>query len=128
MNLLSCWTCGDRSDVSDAEIRAQTSLLADRVDRLDDLVTLTAKYTQIGQGDEPDTAVHLDDLVDDLIGTIGVPPQVSIRVEGRLPVVRVRRTAIADILSCLLDNALRQIGPAEGVVRIGCDSEGSSGG
>jgi PAS domain S-box-containing protein len=124
MNLLGHWAVGDLPEPSDAEIRAQTALLVERVERLDDLVTVMAKYSKIGQGDEQETVVPLDEVMGDLVDRMGMPERISVQVGQELPVVRGRRTAIVDILTCLLDNAQRQIDQAEGVIRIGCAEEG----
>jgi light-regulated signal transduction histidine kinase (bacteriophytochrome) len=127
MSLLDSSTSQDRpDDVSDDEIRAQTSLLAERVNRLDDLVTLMAKYIKIGQAHEAETAVALDEAVEDVITEMAVPSHVSILTEGLLPVVRCPRTAVIEVFSCLLKSALRQIDQVQGVIRIRCEEEGQS--
>ena len=124
MSLLDSSTSEDRPDVSDDEIRAQTLLLAERVNRLDDLVTLMARYIKIGESHESDTAVALDKVVEDVSTETAVPSHVSILTEGLLPVVRCRRTAVTEVFSCLLKSALRQIDQVQGVIRIRCEEEG----
>jgi light-regulated signal transduction histidine kinase (bacteriophytochrome) len=124
MSLLDNSTSKDRPDVSDEEIRAQTSLLAERINRLDDLVTLVAKYITIGEAHEPDTAVALDEAVEDVVTELAVPSHVTILTEGLLPVIRCRRTAVTEVLSCLVKSALRQIDQVQGVIRVRCEEEG----
>jgi two-component system, LuxR family, sensor kinase FixL len=126
MNLLSHWACGDLTNLSEAEVRAQTLLLGDRIERLDDLVSVMVRYSRIGKGDEPQVIVDLQEVVRDLLGAMEVPPRISVEIEQALPVLRMRRTAVLDIFGCLLGNALRQIDQAEGVIRIGCADEGGS--
>lgn len=126
MNFLGHWARGGLSDLSEAEVRVRTSLLGERVERLDDLVSVMVRYSRIGQGEEPQTIVDLQEVVRDLLGAMAVPPRISVEIERALPALRMRRTVALDILGCLLGNAVRQIDQAEGVIRVGCTDEGGS--
>lgn len=124
MSLLDHWACGDLADLSEAEVRSQVSLLRERVQRLDDLVTVMVKYSKIGRGEESETAVDLQELVQDLVKAVGVPERIAVQIEQPLPAVRTLRSAVVDTFGCLLGNALRQMDQTPGVIRIGCCEEG----
>jgi PAS domain S-box-containing protein len=115
-----------QSGVPDAEFQAQRALVADRVNRLDDLVTMMARYVKIGRSDEPEVVVRLDDLVEDLLAAMAPSRRALVEINGTLPVVRVRWTLIGNILACLLDSALRQMDQAQGTIRIACQEEGDA--
>jgi len=123
MDLIGLWACGQGTDLSEAEARVQIPHLTERIQRLDDMVTLVVRYSKIGQIDETPAPVDLHRLVQDLVEALAVPERITLQIEPTLPVVQTRHTAIREAFCCLLSNALRQVGEAEGLIRISCTED-----
>jgi signal transduction histidine kinase len=63
-------------------------------------------------------------VIQDVIGALAPPDNVSITLDGRLPVVRASRVKLEQVFQNLLSNAIKYMDKPQGLIRVMCSEEG----
>jgi light-regulated signal transduction histidine kinase (bacteriophytochrome) len=117
---LASWLSTDYSDVLDETGRRQLDLLLDRAKRMESLIESVLQYSRVGRVRESKEKIDLDELVASSIEMLDVPANVTVRTEGRLPMVLGERTRLGQVFQNLIGNAIKFNDKPEGEVVISC--------
>ena len=103
---------GDKLDDTGREYLTRIKNAAERLDRLiQDLLS----YTRIAKSDAPLTNLDLDKITREIVENYPNlrPPEVEIRIEGKLPYVMGQESALTQVIANLLGNAAKFILPGK---------------
>jgi PAS domain S-box-containing protein len=101
---------GDKIGTRGKDYLERISKAAQRLDRL---ITDLLSYTRISRGDVPMQPLDSHRLIHDIIQSYPHlnPPAAEVHVEGTLPMILGREAPLTQVLSNLLGNAVRFVGP-----------------
>jgi len=117
------WISTDYADKLDQEGKEQIALLSQRAQRMHNLIDGVLQYSRVGRIQEEKVQVNLNELVPEIIDMIAVPENITVTVEGELPVVEFEKTRITQVFQNLLSNAVKYMDKPQGKVEIGCVEE-----
>jgi PAS domain S-box-containing protein len=122
---LTHWISEDYAGAFDREGRDMMDLILKRVKRMDGLIDGVLNYSRIGRIKEHAQTLDLNTLVGELIENAMPPPHIQVGIEGELPVVRRDPIRMEQVFQNLIDNAITYMDKPAGVVKIGCEDEGT---
>ena len=117
------WMQSDYADKLDENAKKQLGLLVSRADRMNKLIEDVLQYSRVGRVREEQIQVNLNELVNEVIETIGSSNNIEIKIENELPVIMCERTRISQVFQNLIGNAVKYMDKPAGLVRIGCVRE-----
>ena len=117
------WMQSDYADKLDENAKTQLELLVSRVDRMNKLIEGVLQYSRVGRTKEEQTQVNLNELVREVIETIGPAGGIKIKIERELPAIICERTRIGQVFQNLIGNAVKYMDKPAGEVRVGCTRE-----
>jgi len=120
IKLLTEWLCTDYRHSLGEDARENLDLLQSRVERMHNLIDGILQYSRVGRTGDDVTEVDLEALLPNIIDTIAPPEHITIRVEGRMPVIEGERTRITQVFQNLLSNAVKYMDKPVGEVVVGC--------
>ena len=123
---LADWIATDQKDRLDNEGQEHLRLLIKRVQRMDALIDGVLRYSRIGSIHEEVVAVDLNELLYEVIDSLAPPAHIAVTVAPGLPVIRVEKTAIQQVLQNLIANAIRYLDKPQGRIEIGCVDQGET--
>ena len=103
----------DYSDKLDEQGRSYLERIRNAAERLDKLIQDLLAYTRISREETPLEAIDLDAVMRDIVErdpTLNTSPG-AIQIEGKLPWVLGRQTALVQVISNLLGNAVKFVAP-----------------
>jgi signal transduction histidine kinase len=77
-------------------------------------------YSRVAQTRAAPERVDAHAVLGEVVDSLGATPNASIRVEGRLPVVRYDRTQLTQVFQNLIANAIQHMGREHGAVVVSC--------
>jgi PAS domain S-box-containing protein len=119
------WISTDYADKLDNDGKEQLSLLANRVDRMHNLIDGILQYSRIGRTEEERVQVNLNELVTEAIDMIASPENITITIENKLPTIECEQTRIMQVFQNLLSNAVKYMDKPNGQIKVGCVEEGA---
>ncbi len=120
--VLADWIVADCAGQLDDKGREYLDLLAQRANRMYNLIEAVHQYTSVGYRDRRVT-VDLNELVAQVVSRLAPPQHVGIAIEGRLPLVHYDKDRITRIFTHLLDNAVKFMDKPLGRIVIRCVEE-----
>jgi PAS domain S-box-containing protein len=120
---ISDWISTDYADKLDNDGKEQLSLLANRVDRMHNLIDGILQYSRVGRIEEEKVQVNLNKLVTEAIDTLAPPENITITIENELPTIECGQTRITQVFQNLLSNALKYMDKPKGQIKVGCVEE-----
>jgi PAS domain S-box-containing protein len=120
---LADWILRQCSDKLDEQGVKRLNLLIRRVKRLGDLIDSILRYSEIGQVVNPKQNVDVSILLAEIICEIGLPNNVEISIENKLPTLYCERVRLKQVFQNLLTNAIKYMDKPKGRIRIGCIEE-----
>jgi signal transduction histidine kinase len=87
------------------------------------LIDDVLQYSRVGRIREEQTQVNLNELVREVIETIGPAGGIEIRIEKELPTIICERTRISQVFQNLIGNAVKHMDKPAGLVGIDCARE-----
>jgi PAS domain S-box-containing protein len=115
---LSEWIEEDLDDNIPTETRAQMHLLRGRVYRMQALLNSLLEYSRSGRAQTPTSLVDVNCLVADIISQLAPPATFTIDIVAPLPTFNTRKQPLKQVLSHLIDNAIRHHPSQMGKVKI----------
>jgi PAS domain S-box-containing protein len=115
---LAEWITQDHADRLDPEGQRYFSLIRQRVLHLHELVDGLLACARVGRAPEPESDVPLGELIQEVLGHLSPPANVTIEVPPDLPVVRANAQRLHQVFQNLLDNALKYLDKPQGRVAI----------
>jgi PAS domain S-box-containing protein len=117
------WISTDYADKLDNDGKEQLSLLANRVDRMHNLIDGILQYSRIGRVEEEKVQVNLNEFVLEIIDMLAPPENITITIENELPTITSEPTRITQVFQNLLSNAVKYIDKPNGQIKVGCVEE-----
>jgi PAS domain S-box-containing protein len=117
------WISTDYADKLDDDGKEQLKLLANRVDRMHNLIDGILQYSRIGRIEEEKVQVDLNKLVLEIIDMLAPPENIYITIENKLPTIVFEQTRIMQVFQNLLSNAIKYMDKPKGIIKVGCVEE-----
>jgi signal transduction histidine kinase len=116
---LATWVVEDCKEILPDESAEHLRLLDRRTKRMSQLIDGVLAYSRAARTRSAPERIDASAVVAEVVDSLG-PTRVSIRVEGRLPVVRYDRTQLTQIFQNLIANAVQHMGREDGEVVVSC--------
>jgi PAS domain S-box-containing protein len=117
------WIATDYADKLDDDGKKQLHLLANRVDRMHNLIDGILQYSRIGRVEEEKVQINLNELVPEIIDMLAPPENIAITVENELPTITYELTRVTQVFQNLLSNAVKYMDKPKGQIKVGCVEE-----
>ena len=119
IHALASWLRSDYSDRLDDTGKEHLEHMVDRVERMDKLIDGILQYSSIGnRAEESSGKVDLNLLIEEIRKTIHVPEHVTLRADGKLPVICGDRIQFHQLFQNLISNAIQHMDKPEGQVTV----------
>ncbi len=116
---LATWVFEDCKEILPEESAEHLRLLDRRTKRMSQLIDGVLAYSRVAQARPAPERIDASAVVAEVVDSLG-PRKVSIRVEGRLPVVRYDRTQLTQVFQNLITNAVQHMRREDGEVVVSC--------
>lgn len=117
---LAGWLAEDYADKFDDQGREQVALLLKRTKRMHNLIEGILAYSRLGRVKPVLVRVDGHEAALQVIEALAPPPQIAVRIEGRLPTVVYDRTHLEQLIQNLCSNAIKHLGKPAGTVVVSC--------
>ena len=117
------WISTDYADKVHDDGKEQLKLLANRVDRMHNLIDGILQYSRIGRIEEEKVQVDLNKLVLEIIDMLAPPENITITIEKELPTITCEQTRLMQVFQNLLSNAIKYMDKPKGTIKVGCVEE-----
>ncbi|MGZ3862213.1 MAG: sensor histidine kinase [Bacteroidia bacterium] len=117
---LSDWIMQDYGDKLDDTGKEYITLMKSRVVRLEALIDGVLEYSRAGRTDAQIVKTDLNKLVEDVIEMISARPNVKITVDNKLPELPVVKSAMTQVFSNLITNAIKHNDKENIIINVGC--------
>lgn len=104
---LSEWIEADLDGKLPTENQLQLQLLRSRVQRMYDLLDGVLEYARIGRTEIASETVSVEALLAEIVDTLAPPPSFTMEFGSSLPTFTTSRVLLKQVLSNLIDNALK---------------------
>ncbi|PSB52313.1 diguanylate cyclase [Chamaesiphon polymorphus CCALA 037] len=115
---LSEWVEEDLGDSMSEETRSQMQLLRRRVYRMQALLNSLLEYSRAGRTQSPIVTVDVGRSIEKIIQTLAPPDTFSIHITTPMPTFDTRWRPLEQVLTHLIDNAIRHHPTKAGIVEI----------
>ena len=115
---LSEWVEEDLGERMSEETRSQMQLLRRRVYRMQALLNSLLEYSRAGRTQSPIVTVDVNRMIEKIIQTLSPPETFSINIINPLPMFDTRWRPLEQVLTHLIDNAIRHHPTKMGIVEI----------
>jgi PAS domain S-box-containing protein len=115
---LSEWVEEDLGESMSDETRSQMHLLRRRVYRMQALLNSLLEYSRAGRTQSPIVTVDVNRLLEKIIHTLAPPDTFSITIATPMPTFATRWRPLEQVLTHLIDNAIRHHPTKMGIVEI----------
>lgn len=115
---LASWIEEDLKATSSEDIRNNLSLLRKRVYRMDNLIQGILEYSRIGRTSSPVEQCNIALLLEDIIDDLNPPSGFHIEIGTGMPTIETGSLRLRQVLSNLIDNAIKHHDKPSGTVRI----------
>jgi signal transduction histidine kinase len=120
---LADWLSTDYADKIGQDGKEQIDLLLSRVDRMHNLIEGVLQYSRVGRIKQRPVNVNLNDLMSEIIETIGPDKNIRIEVKNQLPTIFFEQTRITQLFQNLLNNAVTHMDKSNGLIEVTCAEE-----
>lgn len=120
INQLANWLFEDYGEMYDDDGRQQLEMLMSRVKRMHNLLNGILQYSRAGRSLGDEENVDLKELMEDTLHYLDIPPNIKVKVEDTLPVIRANRNHIEQVFQNLIGNAVKFLDKPDGIINIGC--------
>ena len=120
---LALWILDDCGDKFDTKATQQMNLLLDRVERIYNLIDGVLKYSKVGQTNEENVQVNLEEFIPEVVAMVVPPEHIKVTVENKLPPILCEETHIMQVFQNLISNAIKYMDKTQGWIKIGCVEE-----
>ena len=114
------WLVEDNRDKFDDEARENADLLINRTQRMHNLIEGILQYSRVGRLAAPLEAVDSQQMAEEVVQALSPPPNISVKIDGKLPEVLYNPTHLHQLLQNLIGNAIVHIGKPEGEITLSC--------
>lgn len=116
---ISQWILQDYGDAIDEKGKELLSHIIVRVKKMYALIENILQYSKIGRTDGKVREIDLNELLENLLGFITIPDEITIVFDNELPTIFADRTRIEQVFQNLIDNAVKYMDKDEGLINVG---------
>ncbi len=117
---LAGWLAEDYADKLDDRGREQIALLLKRTKRMHNLIEGILAYSRLGRTRRVLVRVDAHEAAGQVIEALAPPPEIAVRIDGRLPAIVYDRTHFEQLVQNLCSNAIKHLGKPAGQVTVSC--------
>ena len=117
---LAHWIVEDYTEHFDDPGKAMAETLIGRVKRLDDFIDGILEYSRIGRIIGTQELIDLHALVKNVLDLLAPPAHIQISIDPNLPAIFGDRIRVQQIFINLIDNAVKFMDNARGIIEIHC--------
>jgi signal transduction histidine kinase len=121
---LSVWLEEDLAEKVTPQAHEQLKLLRGRVQRMEALINGLLEYAHVGRTTGKIERVDVAALLTEIIDWISPPPEVQIHISPAMPVLRTDRLRLQQVLTNLIENAVKHRGRPGGHIGVQCETAG----
>jgi signal transduction histidine kinase len=115
---LSAWIEEDLDGELPAETCHHLALLRGRVYRLDAMIDGLLAYSRVGRVKTRPETVNIPQLLAEIVDSLAIPPTFTVETRADVPPLQARRLLLLQVLSNLLDNAIKHHDRPDGHVEV----------
>ncbi|NNJ89880.1 MAG: PAS domain S-box protein, partial [Eudoraea sp.] len=118
ISALATWLHDDYKDILDETGIFNLQMMQEKVEGMDKLIDGILKYSSIKSETLEETAVDLNQVVNEIREIIFIPDHVNVIIMNPLPILQVDATKMHQLFQNLISNAVINIDKEEGIVAI----------
>ncbi|MGB5646806.1 MAG: PAS domain S-box protein, partial [Muriicola sp.] len=118
ISALATWLHDDYKDILDETGIFNLQMMQEKVEGMDKLIDGILKYSSIKSETLEETAVDLNQVVNEIREIIFIPKHVNVIIMNPLPILQADATKMHQLFQNLISNAVINIDKAEGIVAI----------
>ncbi len=119
------WIMEENREMINDKCYGHFDLILKNLGKMDDLISGILKYSTIDEGDVELYNVDVQTLVDEIINAVYTPKNTSVKVVTPLPQVKGDAYRLKQLFQNLIDNGIKSINKATGLVEVGCHEKAS---
>lgn len=120
---LTGWIEEDAADVLTGDVKANFELIKQRVRRMEDLIDAILEYSRADRRQTEDTMIDVKKLINETVDFIGLPGNVKVTIDPKMPVLTSDRTRLSQVFSNLIDNAIKYNDKPDKIVDVTCEEK-----
>lgn len=107
INNLSEWIEEDLADKLTAETQKYLNLQRERIARMENLIDGLLQYARVGRKNAPVETVDVRQLLEEIIDSSDPPPEFTIAIINKMPVMNTQRLYLEQVFSNLITNGIK---------------------
>jgi len=115
---LATWLTEDLVDVLNPDSLRQFELLTTRAENMEELLNDLLQYAQIGRSEVHETSIRVEELLQEIIRQLEIPPSFIIEIAPNMPNLVADSRALEQIFTNLIGNAVKHHHRQDGRVEI----------
>lgn len=115
------WISEDYMDVLDEDGQEQMDLLKSRISRLHRFIEDLLTYSKISRSNAPKELFDTSESFINIIDLLAPPPNIVIKVIGKLPKVFGEKLTLEQVFQNLLSNAIKYNDKEKGIITVSCE-------
>ena len=118
ISALLSWTKEDFKDKLGEDSLTNLDLMQSKVEKMDLLIENILKYSSIDSDILKKEPVNLNEIIDTIKELIYVPEHISIKINNKLPTIKIDKTRVQQVFQNLISNAVNYIEKEKGLIEI----------
>jgi two-component system, sporulation sensor kinase E len=121
LSALLSWVKEDCSEKIGEESIGNLNLMEAKIEKMDQFLEDIINYSEIAKVDLKISRIDLNELVNKIIGSIYIPQNIKVIVNGNLPVIKADARRFRQVFQNLIKNAVNFNNKENGLVEIGVE-------
>jgi PAS domain S-box-containing protein len=121
---LSSWIEDDLEGQVTSETQEHLELMRSRVDRMESMINGLLDYAKVGQTEASLSTFSVEDLLAEIIDSIGISLSFTIDLPANLPTITTNRLLLSQVFANLLSNAYKHHDRPDGRIQITAQPQG----
>lgn len=115
---LSVWIEEDLVEEATPEVKQHLELMRSRISHMNTLIDGLLTYARIGYQEAPCETFALNELLEEVVNSLDVPPDFVVQIPSNLPVLNTHRLLLSQVLANLISNAIKHHDRSNGQVQV----------
>ncbi|HEY9826966.1 MAG TPA: PAS domain-containing protein [Stenomitos sp.] len=115
---LSVWIEEDLVEEATPEVKQHLELMQSRISHMNTLIDGLLTYARIGYQEAPCETFALNELLEEVVTSLDVPPDFTVQIPSNLPVLNTHRLLLSQVLANLISNAIKHHERPNGQVQV----------
>lgn len=106
IHTLVTWIKGEKENVLNAQTQQYISLIEEKVEKMDYLIEGILTFSKIDSYEDANEMVDLNEIIENIIRIIDIPPHIEVTIAKKLPVKNTNRFRMQQLFQNLISNAV----------------------